>query len=114
MIWKAEIPKAPPSENVFLRTHFRERKRLKEIWYLELYTAFQESGITQATGKRSLRILVRSKKERDRANLWGPADKLICDNLKRLGWIVDDSPKWIDIDVNGEVGEPRTVVEVGE
>lgn len=112
--WRAEIPCAPPSENEMLRMHFRQRKELKDIWYLHLYTSFFNSGIRKAKIKRVVRITVRSKKERDRGNLWGPADKMILDNLTRLGFIVDDSPKWIDVDVQGEVGEPRTVVEVSE
>lgn len=112
--WRAVINEAPPSTNVLLRTHFRKRKEWRDIWYLHLYVAFFHTGITRAVGKRTVHITIRSVKERDKANNYTPADKLICDNLKRLGWIVDDSPKWIDLEVLGEVGEPMTMVEVSE
>lgn len=110
--WRAVISEAPPSNNVLLRTHFRKRKELREVWYALLYSAFFHEGITRATGKRSIVITIRSKRERDELNNTLGADKLICDNLKRLGWIVDDSPKWCDVLVTGEVGDPQTVVEV--
>lgn len=97
-----------------MRTHFRERKKLSDAWYLHLYTAFFYTGIPKAKKKRKVTITIRSSKERDKANNYTPADKLICDNMKRLGFIVDDSPKWIDLDVLGEVGEPRTFIEVSE
>lgn len=113
-VWRAEINEAPPSANVLLRTHFRKRKELKDVWYLHLYTGFFHSGITKAKVKRSVKITIRSKKERDEANNVTPADKLILDNLKRLGLIVDDSPKWIELQVLGEVGEPKATIEIRE
>jgi Holliday junction resolvase RusA-like endonuclease len=112
--WRAEIPEVPPSANVLLRTHFRERKTKREVWYALLYGAFFHEGITKATVKRTVTISIRSKNERDHANNYLGADKLILDNLRRLGFIRDDSPKWVEVVIHAEVGEPRTIVEVSE
>lgn len=110
--WKAVINDCPPSANVFLRTHWAERKKQKEVWYLHVYTAFFYEGVTRASGKRKVKLTIFSKKERDQTNQYLAADKLILDNLKRLGWIVDDSPKWMDLELIGCVGEPQTIVEI--
>lgn len=113
--WRAEIAEVPPSANDFMRTHFRKRMEKKSVWYALLYGAFFHEEITKAKGvKRSVTITIRSRNLRDDANQYLAADKLILDNLKALGWIVDDSPKWIDLKIVPEVGEPRTIVEVSE
>jgi hypothetical protein len=110
--WKGFIPLTLPSANVFLRSHWTERKRLSKIMYLELYDAFKDNFPTRATGKRRVRVEVVSHRQRDHANLWTPVDKLIHDNLTKLQWIVDDSPKYITPEVLGSVGLPGTIVEI--
>ncbi len=114
--WRAEIPLCPPSANVYIRLNIHERKVAKGLWYIDIYAAFARGDAyavpTKATGRRRVRVTVRSKNMRDYANLWLGVDKLIFDNLTKLGWIVDDSPKWMTPEVVGEVGEPHTTIEV--
>lgn len=114
LCWRATIPECPPSANVLIRTHFRERKKDKEKFYALLYGAFFHENVSKAKGKRKVKLWLRSKRSRDYANLFLGADKYILDNLKRLGWIIDDNPKWLDLEVVGEVGEPQTVIEISE
>lgn len=114
-VWRATLPECPPSANVFLRTHFRERKQQKEKFYALLYGAFFHENVTKAKGKRKVKLWLRSKKPRDYPNLFLAADKLILDNMVRLGWLLDDSQKWLSLEVVGEVGdEPQTIIEISE
>ena len=97
-----------------MRTHFRARKVLKDRFYLELYAAFALDMPTKAVGRRHVRVVVTSLRERDHANLWLGVDKLIHDNLTKLGWLVDDSPKWMTPTVEGKVGAKHTLIEISE
>lgn len=112
--WRGEIDDCPPSANVYQRLHWSDRHPMIARWYLEIYVAFKGNWPTRATGKRRVRIVIRSKRERDHANLWLGADKLILDNLVKLGWLVDDKPSFLDATVRGEVGQPRTVIFISE
>lgn len=112
--WRGVIPFCPPSANVFLRSHWAERKRLAKLWYLEVYAAFKDSFPTKATTKRTVRIEVTSTRTRDHANLWTPVDKLIVDNMVKIGWLIDDDPTYLDLGVTGKSGEPQTVIEIWE
>lgn len=93
---------------------WRDHGKLKGEWYCEIYAAFVRDAPTKAEGRRRIKITIRSKGMRDQANQYLAADKLLLDNLKSLGWIVDDSPKWIELEVAGETGAPRTIIEIGE
>lgn len=112
--WRAVVEDAPPSANVLMRMHWAARKRLIGRWYLELYGAFQFDLPTRAKQKRNVRVVVTTIHERDYANLWLGVDKLIFDNLKKLGWLVDDSPKWMMPEVVGRVGKPQTEIEISQ
>lgn len=112
--WKGVIPVTLPSANVYLRSHWAERLRLQRIFYLELYAAFKDHMPTKATGKRKVKVLVVSTRERDYANLFTPVDKLLLDQMVKLGWLVDDKPAYLDLDVTGRAGTPETVVEISE
>lgn len=113
-IWRGTIPECPPSANTFLRTHWADRKKQKEKFYALLYAAFFHEEVTKATGRRKVKLWLRSKKPRDYPNLFLAADKLILDNMVRLGWLIDDNQKWLALEVTGEVGEPQTIIEISE
>lgn len=95
-----------------MRSHWAVRKRLAGVWYLLILEAFGRAAPPQAVDKRRVRIIVVSRKERDHSNLWLACDKLILDNLTRLGWIVDDSPRWVEISIEGRTGKPSCEIEV--
>lgn len=88
---------------------------MSSAWYVRLYSAFDVDGApSKASGKRKVKLWLRSKRQRDYANLFLAADKLILDNCKKLGWLVDDSPKWMTLEVNPSVGDPQTIIEISE
>ena len=111
--WAGTVPDlAPPSANVFQRLHWAERERLIRDWYTLVLAAFgrHRRMPNRARAKRRVRIVVTSRQMRDAANLVLAADKLILDNLVRLGWLADDSPDWLDLKVDGATGAPRTEI----
>lgn len=112
--WHGEVPQAPPSANVFQRMHWIDRRKLIADWYILLCAAFFRETPTQATGRRRVRVVVRSKQERDYANLWLAVDKLVFDNLTKRGWLVDDDRAHLEPEVLGEEGTPRTLIEISE
>jgi hypothetical protein len=110
--WKGIVP-VVPSNNVFMRSHWAERKRLKDVFYLEIYYAFRDSLPSKATGKRRVRIEVVSRRQRDYLNLAGPCDKLLVDNLVKLGWLRDDNPTYLEIELAGSSGsDTRCEIEI--
>lgn len=111
-VWRGEVKDCPPSANVFERLHWAERSRLIKAWNLHVYTAFFHDTPTQAVGRRKVRVVVTSPRERDHANLWLGVDKLVHDNLTKMGFIVDDSQKFLTPIVEGQVGTPHTLIEI--
>lgn len=110
--WRGVLNVTLPSANVFMRQHWAVRKRQKDSYYLELYAAFKDNLPTKATGKRDVKIEITSSRLRDHANLWLAADKLILDNLVKLGWLVDDSPDYVDAFVTGKTGVSQVVIDI--
>lgn len=111
--WRIMVAEAPPSANVFMRTHFRRRAKLKEAWgYLLLAAGVRD--IPPAKANRIVYVTVTSKKQRDHANLWLGVDKLILDNLVGFGVLKDDSPRFCDVIVKGKVGDRATEIEIRE
>lgn len=114
-VWKGEIPFAPPSANVYQRLHWRQREKLHKVWYLEVYAAFGMNTPTRATQKRYVKIMIRSKNQRDYSNQWLGADKLILDQMVKLGWLMNDDPKHVDVRLSADVGTPsRTFIEISD
>lgn len=113
-VWRGEINDCPPSANEYMRMHFRLQKAQKAKWYVLIYTAFFDNMPKKAKGRRHVRVVVTSTKERDYSNLWLAIDKCIHDTLTKLGWIIDDSPKFMTPTVEGKVGTPHTLIEISE
>ncbi len=111
-VWRAEINDCPPTANEYMRMHYRVRMAQKSKWYTLIYAAFFHDTPRKATGRRRVRVVVTSKRERDYANLWLAIDKCLLDSLVKLGWLVDDSPKFLTPVVEGKVGEPHTLIEI--
>lgn len=112
--WRAIIPDVPPSANQFLRTHWGRRAKLKEKFQRLLYKAFFGSGVTKAEGKRKVTLILHTKRQRDYANNFLAADKCILDSLVNLGYLKDDSPKWLELSLSSQVGTPQTIIEISE
>lgn len=104
------VPIATPSLNETHRMHWAKRAKVSDTWGLAI--ALQTRGMARATGKRRLTIERRGVRMLDKDNAYGGC-KIVIDNIKRLGLIVDDNPANLDLEVRQaklEKGErPNTV-----
>ena len=111
------IPGQLPSLNETMRMYYRKRMRLKKDMKWSLICAY---GMPLPDGKRQrlchLVITVYQKTRRfDEDNLHG-ACKPVIDCLKEMGFIYQDSPKWLDLDIRQALDHknPRVEIELEE
>ena len=98
--WTLEIEVITPSANVYDRMHWRKKRKLSKDWFFILYEAicekyFHDEPLRRAKKKRQVDVVRYSRGTLDEGNVWTPVDKMIFDNLVKLGILVDDSPKWL-------------------
>ena len=132
--WTLTIDDIVPTANVYMRTPSlrrgqrhrrgctRHQQDLKEAWNWLLTLAIiclnnKASGITEAKRRRSVKMISYRRGEPDPQNMYLAHDKLVLDNLVKLGVLVDDNAKWCDFSVvarkAGKLGK-RTVIEIRE
>lgn len=120
---RLEIPEVPPSANVLMRLHWAKRRRLIQSWQaLIVYgddspLAQREWALHVGKNRPKVKVTITRYSPRliDQANCWLPYDKLVLDNLVKLGLMIDDSPKWMECEIKQEKSKERkTVVEVRE
>ena len=110
---KFSIPWAPPSNNVALRSHWIKRARLNRTAAAYIVQAIGKPRQV-ASGRVSVTIQMHRKRSMDHDNLWG-ASKCIFDSIVKLGWAVDDSPKWMEqqvLPVDVTRSEPWTDISI--
>ncbi len=90
------IPIATPSLNQTQRMHWAKRKRLAQ--QLALYILATKATVTAATGKRKLTVERRGKRLLDKDNAYGGV-KILVDQLKKFGLILDDDAATLDLEV---------------
>jgi len=111
MIRMLEIPEPTPSLNAILRMHWSSRIKFGERWELLLLEA-RAHFMPAARRKRFVRITRVASRLLDLDNLWGGA-KIPIDAMKKLGIVVDDSPRWLKLSVVQRKGTPaRTEIEI--
>lgn len=113
-----EIPKKIESLNRILNMPLWARKRYNVDWAQEIYIEYLRKyrcKPKKALGKRFVKITSLRTRKLDIDNLIGGCKGLV-DALKKHDLIVDDSPKWIEVEYKQETDgkNPRTVIEVCE
>lgn len=130
--WRMTVDEICPTANVYMRMpsirrgqrHWhgctRHQQDLKNVWYLLLLVEIglvATKGISPASRKRWVKMISYRRGEPDPPNLYLPHDKLILDNLVKLGVLVDDNARWCDFSVvsrkAGKDGN-RTFIEIRE
>lgn len=96
-----------PSLNEFVDRHWAVSRRLKATWRMLLAHALIVDGRRWQAEHRPvccdlLRVVPSRRQLLDHDNLWGGAKKVV-DAMKELGWIVDDSPTWLTLQVDQEI-----------
>jgi len=108
---KITIPEIPPTLNVLLRMHYRERMEERDKWMLLIrkYTDRQAEPFQRARVK--ITYYFPDRKRRDPDNYAGAA-KNIMDALVARGLIPDDSFRHVELVIAGEVDRinPRTEI----
>lgn len=105
------LPEATPSLNQLLRMHWAKRRRMAKGAALAI--RMQTLAAPVASEKRRVRIERHGKKTLDEDNAYGGC-KLVIDCLKDLDLLVDDSPRWLELEVTqsrcakGEA--PQTII----
>jgi len=114
-----DIPLVPPSPNV-MRRKYRSPlayRRLRQLWETNLFHATGSAALSQklkqqAEAKNAVAITVYHKKPYDPDNLTGSA-KVVLDALRNIGFIKDDSARYIALTVEQVVGpDKRTTVRI--
>jgi Holliday junction resolvase RusA-like endonuclease len=94
-----KIPKEILSLNKLNQMHWSKKHKYSKEWEGEIFAAYYEQSrftVKHANQKRWVRIFSFRKRKLDQDNLVGGC-KGLMDALKRLGLIVDDSPKWVEV-----------------
>lgn len=106
------IPRIPPSPNITLRMHWRNRSKLNQLWKDEVWASLVTlPTIRQAFPKARVRIDRRSRRQLDPDNLVGSM-KPVLDALRAQGVIQNDTPDHIELTVTQSKGAPQTKIEV--
>lgn len=101
--------RVPLTLNKLLRAHWAEKKRDLESWKgWVLGVAGNRRGFDQ---RARVKVTVYRARQQDPDNAVGSVKPLI-DALNRLGWLVDDTTRWLDLEVEERIDrkEPRTEV----
>jgi len=96
MTFRFVIPRLTPTNNVLLRTHWRERKRLVEEWFWELKMATQALEIPRPAFGESRRLALISRRCQlaDEDNFRGGLKPLL-DAMTAAELLFDDGPKFL-------------------
>lgn len=91
-----------PSLNKSLRTHWAKRKRDQDVLSKLIYYTYQESNkpfimLPIPIGRRKVTITSYRRSLLDHDNYTGGLKQLI-DVLRKLGFIQDDSPAWLELE----------------
>ena len=110
-----DIPMAIASQNSFMYKHWRHYNRYMHEWQSAI-SHFIGRPAAHCAAKRRCQIISQRGRLLDMGNLVGGA-KPIPDILQRLGWIVDDSPKWFTCayeqeQVKGATRKPVTTIRL--
>ncbi len=99
----------PVTLNRLLRLHWQGKRRDIKSWKLWVLATCGKELIVEKRVR--LKITVYRKRRQDPDNAAGSVKNLV-DALNALGWLHNDSPKWLDLEVTEELGKPeRTEVE---
>ena len=111
-----EIPWVPPTLNQLLRLHWSKRRKM--AWTAGAYLIAAGLSRRQPGTRSRVRVTIQMyrKNPTDRDGAQGSC-KVFFDIIRRAGWAVDDSEKWMEQDVLPVIVDrrrPRTKVIIEE
>lgn len=101
------------SGNVILRQHWATRRRLLTRYEWQIHSILGPVPLKFPSRKMKVRIVSYRARLLDKDNLYSGA-KILIDALRRSRLIRDDSPRWLELEVEQEVDgkNMRTEIEV--
>jgi hypothetical protein len=109
------IPYCPPSGNVIIRRDrdVRWKQERKQVIAMLIVAAIGQPEYPMDEKRKRLAITVYRSRLIDQTNLRAGV-KWLEDALVRLGWLVDDSPEWVQhedpVQVKCRKGQERTEI----
>lgn len=100
-----------PSGNVILRSHWATRRRLLTRYEKEILAILILPLLEFPKNKMSVRITSYRARLLDKDNLYFGA-KVLVDALCRMRLIRDDSPRWLELEVEQEVDRKNQRTEI--
>lgn len=94
--WRFIVPTPTPSLNVTGNMNWHVAKRLKQKWAAMLAVAGAKLA-PKATGRRRVIVERHSPRALDYDNLVGGAKKVVIDNIRDFGLVIDDKPAHADL-----------------
>ncbi len=112
---KFTISEPIPSGNVILRSHWAIRRRLLNTYEWRMLSIIGPLRVRLPTKKMKVKIISYRARLLDKDNLYSGAKNLV-DALRRTRLIRDDSPRWLELEVEQEVDRKnmRTEIEIKE
>lgn len=97
------VANVPPSLNRTLRMHWRKRAQLQNDWgwFIHLALRRRDQCYLQPIVKMQAKITLHHSRQYDKDNAYGAA-KVVVDALKHWKLIFDDSPEYLDLEVQQE------------
>ena len=106
---KLTLKSIPPSMNMLMRMHWAQRKRLRSQLQWELTAALAETGrklppllYGKTAPKRRVTITTFRPRRLDPDNAAGGC-KVLLDAMRDIGFIRNDSPRWLELVVNQHI-----------
>jgi Holliday junction resolvase RusA-like endonuclease len=102
------------SRNQFDGRHWYRKHKETQSWEAEIFAALL-GKIKKARGPMRVKITSYRKRLLDMDNLWG-GGKLLVDAMKRLGLILNDTPKLLNLEYTQKVQKAGqgTIIEIEE
>jgi len=130
--WTLTIDAIFPTANVYIRMPSlrrgqwhrpgcnRHRQDLRDAWYWMIMEQIcrltkDENSIREGRRKRHVKVISYRRGAPDPQNLMLCADKLVADNLVKMGVLVDDNKRWCKLEAEGRKAGKRgirTVIEI--
>jgi len=103
--------RVPLTLNQLLRSHWAKRGRDLESWKYHVLAGAGNRHKLAKRGRIRLRIVVYRAKRQDKDNRYGSVKHLV-DALTSVGWLVDDSTYWLDLEVEEVVDRKNQRTQV--
>jgi Holliday junction resolvase RusA-like endonuclease len=113
---KLTLLNLPPSANQYQRSHWAVKRKLRNMFGQNVRMETRlVNPMAEVKGKRRVKISIYRPRRLDFDNAVGGCKPLV-DSLRDIGLIKNDSPRWLDLEVEQFIDRknPRVEIEITE